>query len=90
MGPTGLQRVTASYEGGPVVLNDVTLLADPGELLVVVGPSGSGKSTLLRVIAGMTPANTGEVLIDGHRSRACRRSSGMSRWSSSTAGSCRS
>ena len=51
---TGLERVTARYEGGPVVLDDVTLLADPGELFVVVGPSGSGKSTLLRVMAGMT------------------------------------
>ena len=67
MGPTGLDRVSARYEGGPVVLNDVTLLADPGELFVVVGPSGSGKSTLLRVIAGMTRVEAGEVLIDGER-----------------------
>lgn len=67
MGPTGVKEVTASYDRGPDVLSDVTLLADPGELLVVVGPSGSGKSTLLRVIAGMTRALTGEVLIDGQQ-----------------------
>src|SRR6478752_4472093 len=64
---TGLERVTARYEGGPVVLDDVTLLADPGELFVVVGPSGSGKSTLLRVMAGMTRVEAGEVLIGGQR-----------------------
>ena len=67
MGPTGLERVTARYEGGPAVLDDVTLLANPGELFVVVGPSGSGKSTLLRVIAGMMRVDAGEVLIDGQR-----------------------
>ena len=67
MGPTGLERVTARYESGPAVLDDVTLLADPGELFVVVGPSGSGKSTLLRVIAGMMRVDAGEVLIDGQR-----------------------
>ena len=64
---TGLERVTARYEGGPVVLDNVTLLADPGELFVVVGPSGSGKSTLLRVMAGMTRVEAGEVLIGGQR-----------------------
>ena len=67
MGPTGLERVTARYEDGPVVLDDVTLLADPGELFVVVGPSGSGKSTLLRVMAGMMRVAAGEVLIGGQR-----------------------
>jgi multiple sugar transport system ATP-binding protein len=65
MGVTGVDRVSAGYGQGPVVLRDVTLLADPGELFVVVGPSGSGKSTLLRVIAGMTRVTAGDVLIDG-------------------------
>jgi multiple sugar transport system ATP-binding protein len=65
MGPTGVKQVVARFERGPVVLNDVTLLAEPGELFVVVGPSGAGKSTLLRVIAGMTRVDAGEILIDG-------------------------
>ena len=72
MGPTGLERVTARYESGPAVLDDVTLLANPGELFVVVGPSGSGKSTLLRVIAGMMRVDAGEVLIDGQRVNGLR------------------
>jgi ABC-type sugar transport system ATPase subunit len=90
MGPTGLERVTARYERGPAVLDDVTLLANPGELFVVVGPSGSGKSTLLRVIAGMMRVDAGEVLIDGQRVNGLRRSSAMSRWCSSTTGCFRS
>jgi multiple sugar transport system ATP-binding protein len=65
MDATGVERLTAGYNRGPAVLHDVTLLAEPGELFVVVGPSGSGKSTLLRVMAGMTQATAGTVLIAG-------------------------
>ena len=49
------------------MLRDVTLLADDGELLVVLGSSGSGKSTLLRVVAGLARADRGEVLVRGRR-----------------------
>jgi multiple sugar transport system ATP-binding protein len=50
---------------GMIVLEDFTLLAEPGELLVVLGPSGSGKSTLLRALAGLLPLRAGRVLIQG-------------------------
>jgi multiple sugar transport system ATP-binding protein len=49
------------------VLRDVTLLADDGELLVVLGSSGSGKSSLLRAVAGLEKVTSGEVLIKGRR-----------------------
>jgi multiple sugar transport system ATP-binding protein len=63
---TGLIDVTV-VRGGTAALRNVTLLADPGELLVVLGPSGSGKSTVLRAIAGLTPLQQGEVYIGGRR-----------------------
>jgi multiple sugar transport system ATP-binding protein len=63
-GPTGLRGVTVRF-GGTVALRDVTLLAAPGELLVVLGASGSGKSTLLRAVAGLLPVASGTVLVDG-------------------------
>jgi multiple sugar transport system ATP-binding protein len=53
--------------GRTTVLDDLTLQADDGELLVVLGSSGSGKSTLLRVLAGLHPPDTGDVLIKGRR-----------------------
>jgi multiple sugar transport system ATP-binding protein len=63
-GQTGVRAVTV-VRGDVVALRDVTLLADPGELLAVLGASGSGKSTLLRTVAGLLPVASGEVVVDG-------------------------
>jgi multiple sugar transport system ATP-binding protein len=63
---TGVQGVTV-VRGGTTVLRDVTLLADDGELLVVLGSSGSGKSTLLRAIAGLEEIDSGDVFVRGRR-----------------------
>lgn len=37
-----------------------------GEFVTLLGPSGCGKSTLLRCIAGLTPVDSGQILLDGH------------------------
>ena len=48
-----------------VALHDVSVQVPAGGLTALLGPSGGGKSTLLRIIAGLTPPDTGQVLIDG-------------------------
>ncbi|MEM4303812.1 MAG: ABC transporter ATP-binding protein [Candidatus Caldarchaeum sp.] len=48
-----------------VALKDVSFDVEAGEFVAIVGPSGCGKSTLLRIIAGLTPASEGEILIEG-------------------------
>jgi multiple sugar transport system ATP-binding protein len=66
MSVTGLEQATVvlpAADGDRVVLDRLSLLAEDGELLVVLGPSGSGKTTLLRAIAGLAPLRSGRVLI---------------------------
>ena len=46
-------------------LDDVSLVVPERQFVCIVGPSGSGKSTLLRMMMGLTPATSGEVLWQG-------------------------
>jgi NitT/TauT family transport system ATP-binding protein len=47
-----------------LALSSVDLDVLPGELLCIVGPSGCGKTTILNLIAGLTPASSGEITLD--------------------------
>lgn len=60
-----LDRVSKIYGGGVLALDDVSLSAEEGELLVLVGPSGCGKTTILRIIAGLERPTSGEVSLSG-------------------------
>jgi NitT/TauT family transport system ATP-binding protein len=62
------QRVNKMYGGGNQAvqaLADITFSVRDGEFVTIVGPSGCGKSTLLQILAGLVPASSGRVLIDG-------------------------
>ena len=48
-----------------VILKDLSLSVEKGEVIVVLGPSGCGKSTLLRCINGLETIQGGEILLDG-------------------------
>jgi multiple sugar transport system ATP-binding protein len=58
-----LEHVSKVYPNGTRALDDVTLEAADGELLVLVGPSGCGKSTILRLVAGLDDVSAGEIRI---------------------------
>jgi len=49
----------------PLILDQVSITARPGEFIAVVGPSGSGKSTLIRLLLGFETPQTGAVFFDG-------------------------
>ena len=58
------QRVMKSF-GSHIVLRDISLTVNRGEVMCLVGPSGSGKSTFLRCINHLEQVNAGRLLVDG-------------------------
>jgi NitT/TauT family transport system ATP-binding protein len=65
-----LKQVSKSYQhakGSLRVLNEISFSVERGEFIAIVGPSGCGKSTLLRIINGIVPATSGQVLYNGQQ-----------------------
>ena len=59
-------HVTFRYqEGGPLILDDVSIRARPGEFVAIAGESGAGKSTLFRLALGLDQPSSGAVYYDG-------------------------
>jgi peptide/nickel transport system ATP-binding protein len=61
-----LRQVTASYARLARVVSDITFTVRRGETVAVVGESGSGKSTLARVITGLLPRESGDIVFQGN------------------------
>ena len=70
-GRVELVKVSFRYED-EYVLTDVSLRADRGEVVALVGPSGGGKSTLVSLITRFYDVSQGAVLIDGIDIRSLR------------------
>jgi ATP-binding cassette, subfamily B, bacterial MsbA len=65
-GRVEIEHVSFRYQTGEVVLSDVSVVAEPGETVAVVGRSGAGKTTLVNLIPRFYDPFEGRVLIDGH------------------------
>jgi ABC-type glutathione transport system ATPase component len=64
-----VEKVFRRPDGGVVqVIAPLDLSLAAGIIVAVLGPSGSGKSTLLRILSGLTPPSSGEVLWHGSQS----------------------
>jgi len=57
----GLKKVL----GGRVIIDDLNLRVEPGEMISLLGPSGCGKTTTLRMIAGFLTVDSGKILVSG-------------------------
>ncbi|KPJ75141.1 MAG: ABC transporter [Deltaproteobacteria bacterium SG8_13] len=60
-----VRNVYKSY-GDVKALKDLSLDFPRGQLTSLLGPSGCGKTTLLKIIAGLLPADSGEITVNGH------------------------
>ena len=65
-GRVDLENVHFNYKEDEPVLRGVTITAEPGERVALVGETGAGKSTVIRLIARFFDVTGGAVLIDGH------------------------
>jgi NitT/TauT family transport system ATP-binding protein len=59
------REVSKRFGAGPVVLDRISFAATSGDFCSLIGPSGCGKSTALRLLAGLSPVTTGELIVDG-------------------------
>src|SRR5271155_3784987 len=60
-----LRGVSKTFSTGKAVLQGIDLCVHKGEFVSIIGPSGCGKSTILKLVAGLAPATSGTVLVDG-------------------------
>lgn len=60
-----VRAVSKVYPSGVEALTSISLDCPEGALTTLLGPSGCGKTTLLKIIAGLIPATSGEVRVNG-------------------------
>ena len=73
-------NVTLTYRGasgGVLALKDTTLNVGRGEFAAVVGPSGCGKSSLMKLVTGLVPPDSGDIVIFGDKVRGPVKIAGM-------------
>ncbi|NLO06919.1 MAG: ABC transporter ATP-binding protein [candidate division WS1 bacterium] len=65
-GHVELDDITFRYSTGEIVLEHVSVTAEPGETVAIVGRSGAGKTSLVNLIPRFYDPQEGRVLVDGH------------------------
>jgi subfamily B ATP-binding cassette protein MsbA len=71
-GAVALENVSFSYPGASPALQGLSLKAEPGQTVALVGPSGSGKSTVFNVLLRLYDVSAGQVKLDGRDIRSLK------------------
>jgi ATP-binding cassette subfamily B protein len=64
-GAVQFDQISFAYQEGRSILQEVSFVAQPGEVVALIGPTGSGKSTIINLIPRFYDATSGAVLVDG-------------------------
>ncbi len=64
-GEVSYENVGFGYGSGKTALKNISLHAEPGEMIALVGPTGAGKSTLVSLLPAFYEATAGRIAIDG-------------------------
>jgi ATP-binding cassette subfamily B protein len=64
-GRVEFQHVSFAYRPGTPVIQDLSLVAEPGSTVAIVGPTGAGKTTMVNLLMRFYDVDSGRILIDG-------------------------
>ena len=74
-GNVELKNVTFGYTDEKTVLHDISVLAESGKTVAIVGPTGTGKTTIINLLMRFYDANSGSITVDGNEIGDITRSS---------------
>ena len=74
-GQVDLEHVTFGYTPDKTILRDVSVKAQPGKTVAIVGPTGAGKTTIINLLMRFYDVNSGAIYVDGNEVRQVTRDS---------------
>ena len=74
-GDVALEHVAFGYEPDRPIIHDLTMRADAGRLIAIVGPTGAGKTTIINLLMRFYDVDAGTITVDGTDIRAATRRS---------------
>ena len=74
-GDVALSHVAFGYDPGKIIIHDLTMRADAGRLIAIVGPTGAGKTTIINLLMRFYDVDGGVITVDGADIRLCTRRS---------------
>ena len=74
-GRVEVEDVNFGYTPEKPILKSLSVRANPGQTIAIVGPTGAGKTTIINLLMRFYDVNSGRILVDGHEIREVQRDS---------------